>query len=35
MLYASVCILASQRNCTLYTGVTGNLEARIWQHTPG
>ena len=32
MLYASVYILASRRNGTLYTGVTGNLEARVWQH---
>ena len=32
MLFASVYILASKRNGTLYTGVTGNLEARIWQH---
>lgn len=27
-----VYILASRRNGTLYTGVTTNLEARIWQH---
>ena len=27
-----VCILASQRNVTLYIGVTSNLPARIWQH---
>ena len=32
MLFASVYILASKRNGTLYTGVTSNLEARIWQH---
>jgi putative endonuclease len=32
MLFASVYILASRRNGTLYTGVTSNLEARIWQH---
>jgi putative endonuclease len=25
-------ILASQRNGTLYTGVTGNLVGRVWQH---
>ena len=25
-------ILASQRNGTLYTGVTSNLPQRIWQH---
>ncbi|AIF45915.1 GIY-YIG nuclease family protein [Dyella japonica] len=27
-----VYILASGRNGTLYTGVTSNLPARIWQH---
>jgi putative endonuclease len=27
-----VYILASERNGTLYTGVTSNLLARIWQH---
>jgi putative endonuclease len=27
-----VYILASQRNGTLYTGVTSNLVQRIWQH---
>ncbi|ULU25662.1 GIY-YIG nuclease family protein [Dyella terrae] len=27
-----VYILASQRNGTLYTGVTSNLAGRIWQH---
>lgn len=27
-----VYILASQRNGTLYIGVTSNLTARIWQH---
>nr|WP_321361014.1 GIY-YIG nuclease family protein [uncultured Hyphomonas sp.] len=32
MNYAFVYILASQRNGTLYTGVTSNLETRIWQH---
>ncbi|PKP81416.1 MAG: endonuclease [Alphaproteobacteria bacterium HGW-Alphaproteobacteria-18] len=32
MLFASVYILASRRNGTLYTGVTSNLEARVWQH---
>ncbi len=25
-------ILANQRNGTLYTGVTSNLPARVWQH---
>ena len=28
----TVYILASHRNGTLYTGVTSNLPARIWQH---
>ena len=28
----AVYILASHRNGTLYTGVTGNLTKRIWQH---
>jgi putative endonuclease len=27
-----VYILANRRNATLYTGVTSNLPARIWQH---
>ena len=27
-----VYILASHRNGTLYTGVTGNLIKRIWEH---
>ena len=27
-----VYILASATNVTLYTGVTGNLERRIWEH---
>lgn len=27
-----VYLLASQRNGTLYVGVTSNLPARIWQH---
>jgi putative endonuclease len=30
-----VYILASQRNGTLYTGMTDNLVARIWQHREG
>jgi putative endonuclease len=30
-----VYILASQRNGTLYTGVTSNLIQRIWQHKEG
>jgi putative endonuclease len=29
---AWVYILASQKNGTLYVGVTSNLPARIWQH---
>ena len=28
----TVYILASHRNGTLYTGVTSNLPARVWQH---
>ncbi|WP_114239757.1 GIY-YIG nuclease family protein [Dyella sp. C9] len=34
MRYRQPCvyILASHRNGTLYTGVTSNLPARIWQH---
>ena len=28
----AIYILASKRNGTLYTGVTSNLVARIWQH---
>lgn len=31
-MQAYVYILASQRNGTLYTGVTSNLIKRIWQH---
>lgn len=31
-MQAYVYILASQRNGTLYTGVTTNLVQRIWQH---
>jgi len=30
-----VCVLASQRNGTLYVGVTSNLVQRIWQHKQG
>ena len=30
-----VYILASQRNGTLYTGVTSNLPQRIWHHKHG
>lgn len=28
----AVCILASRRNGTLYTGVTSHLVQRVWQH---
>lgn len=31
----AVYILASQRNGTLYIGVTSNLIQRIWQHREG
>ncbi|MEW6530882.1 MAG: GIY-YIG nuclease family protein [Thermodesulfobacteriota bacterium] len=30
-----VYILATQRNGTLYTGVTSNLIQRVWQHKQG
>jgi len=30
-----VYILASKRNGTLYTGVTGNLLNRVWEHKSG
>jgi putative endonuclease len=30
-----VYILASRRNGTLYTGMTENLVARVWQHHQG
>jgi putative endonuclease len=30
-----VYILASQRNGTLYVGVTNSLERRVWQHKSG
>jgi len=30
-----VYILASKRNGTLYTGMTDNLIARVWQHKEG
>ncbi len=32
MQFSYVYILASRRNGTLYTGVTSDLEGRIWQH---
>ena len=31
----AVYILVSQRNGTLYVGVTGELKKRIWQHKKG
>ena len=31
----TVYILASQRNGTLYVGVTGNLGLRVWEHREG
>jgi len=30
-----VCILASQRNGTLYIGMTDNLARRVWEHQSG
>ena len=30
-----VYVMASQRNGTLYIGVTGNLSRRVWQHREG
>jgi predicted GIY-YIG superfamily endonuclease len=35
MKQPAVYILTNQRNGTLYTGVTSNLPARIWQHREG
>jgi putative endonuclease len=39
MQHSYVYMLASRRNGTLYTGVTSDLEGRVWQHkhdiTPG
>jgi len=32
MKQPAVYVLASQRNGTLYTGVTGDLTRRIWEH---
>ncbi len=32
MKQPAVYIMASQRNGTLYTGVTANLLQRVWQH---
>jgi putative endonuclease len=35
MKLPAVYIMASQRNGTLYTGVTSNLVQRAWQHREG
>jgi putative endonuclease len=35
MKQPAVYIMASQRNGTLYTGVTSNLPQRVWQHKEG
>lgn len=35
MMSPAVYLLASQRNGTLYIGVTSNLIQRIWQHREG
>jgi putative endonuclease len=35
MMAPAVYLLASQRNGTLYIGVTSNLIQRIWQHREG
>ena len=35
MKQPAVYILASERNGTLYIGVTSNLPQRIWQHREG
>ena len=35
MKYPAVYMLASQRNGTLYIGVTSNLIQRVWQHREG
>lgn len=35
MKQPAIYILTNKRNGTLYTGVTSNLPARIWQHREG
>jgi len=35
MKQPAVYIMASQRNGTLYTGVTADLLQRVWQHREG
>ncbi len=35
MMQPAVYIMANKRNETLYTGVTSNLPARVWQHREG
>ncbi len=35
MKQPAVYIMASQRNSTLYTGVTSDLVQRVWQHREG
>jgi putative endonuclease len=34
-IHPAVYIVASQRNGTIYTGVTSNLPHRVWQHRDG